>query len=297
MAWVRKRTGADGRPRYQATYRDARDRKQVAGTFATKKEAERAAYEAEAAIAAGRLGGAEAGKRPFKTYVDDIWFPHHVLEPSTREGYRYTIDKHLIPFFGSMRTSQILPSHVREWVTDRVAAGVSPATIRHAKIVLSAIFTTALNDGVIPLHPCKGVKSPTVPRKEFRIVTPEQFESIYAALPDPQARLLVEVAIDSGMRWGELIARTHRFNSAGSRSAEWPTARVRALGDDPLWWVATARLRDRFGEYGTVGTALVDALAKSLDAQGQATAKTVGAVADLVASLAQGVHSARQAAE
>ena len=46
-----------------------------------------------------------------------------------------------------------------------------------------------------------------------------------------------------------------------------------------------------------VGTALVDALAKSLDAQGQATAKTVGAVADLVASLAQGVHSARQAAE
>jgi integrase len=204
MAWVRKRTGADGRPRYQATYRDARDRKQVAGTFATKKEAERAAYEAEAAIAAGRLGGAEAGKRPFKTYVDDIWFPHHVLEPSTREGYRYTIDKHLIPFFGTMRTSTILPSHVREWVTDRVVAGVSPATIRHAKIVLSAIFTTALNDGVIPLHPCKGVKSPTVPRKEFRIVTPEQFEAIYAALPDPQARLLVEVAIDSGMRWGEL---------------------------------------------------------------------------------------------
>jgi len=46
-----------------------------------------------------------------------------------------------------------------------------------------------------------------------------------------------------------------------------------------------------------VGTALVDALAKSLDAQGQATAKTVGAVADLVASLARGVHSARQAAE
>jgi tryptophan synthase alpha chain len=46
-----------------------------------------------------------------------------------------------------------------------------------------------------------------------------------------------------------------------------------------------------------VGTALVDALAKSLDAEGKATAKTVGAVADLVASLAGGVRSARQAAE
>jgi integrase len=204
MAWVRKRTGADGRPRYQATYRDARGNKQVAGTYATKREAGRAGYEAEAALAAGRLGGAEAGKRPFKSYVDEIWFPHHVIEASTREGYRYTIDKHLMPFFGAMRTNAILPSHVRGWVSDRVDAGVSPATIRHAEIVLGAIFTTALNDAVVTLHPCRGVKTPTVPRKEFRIVTPDQFDAIYDALPDGPSRLMVEVAIDSGLRWGEL---------------------------------------------------------------------------------------------
>jgi len=46
-----------------------------------------------------------------------------------------------------------------------------------------------------------------------------------------------------------------------------------------------------------VGTALVEALRASLDAEGRATAKTVGAVADLVASLAQGVRGAKQAAE
>src|SRR3982751_3238472 len=46
-----------------------------------------------------------------------------------------------------------------------------------------------------------------------------------------------------------------------------------------------------------VGTALVDALRDSLDAEGRATAKTVTAVADLVASLAQGVRGAKQAAE
>ena len=46
-----------------------------------------------------------------------------------------------------------------------------------------------------------------------------------------------------------------------------------------------------------VGTALVDALAGSLDAEGKATAKTVTAVADLVAALAQGVRGAKQAAE
>src|SRR5438874_5885332 len=46
-----------------------------------------------------------------------------------------------------------------------------------------------------------------------------------------------------------------------------------------------------------VGTALVEALRGSLDAEGRATAKTVSAVADLVASLAQGVRGAKQAAE
>jgi tryptophan synthase alpha chain len=45
------------------------------------------------------------------------------------------------------------------------------------------------------------------------------------------------------------------------------------------------------------GTALVDVLRASLDAENRATSGTVSAVAELVASLAQGVRGARQAAE
>jgi tryptophan synthase alpha chain len=46
-----------------------------------------------------------------------------------------------------------------------------------------------------------------------------------------------------------------------------------------------------------VGTALVDALRGSLDADGRATASTVGAVAELATALAQGVRGAKPAAE
>jgi tryptophan synthase alpha chain len=46
-----------------------------------------------------------------------------------------------------------------------------------------------------------------------------------------------------------------------------------------------------------VGSALVDALRASLDAEGRATAGSVAAVVDLVAALAQGVRGAKQAAE
>jgi tryptophan synthase alpha chain len=53
----------------------------------------------------------------------------------------------------------------------------------------------------------------------------------------------------------------------------------------------------RHADGAVVGTALVDALRGSLDGEGRATAKTVNAVADLTASLAQGVRGAKQAAE
>jgi tryptophan synthase alpha chain len=46
-----------------------------------------------------------------------------------------------------------------------------------------------------------------------------------------------------------------------------------------------------------VGSALIDTLRGTLDANGKATVKTVPAVADLVAALASGVRGAKQAAE
>jgi integrase len=81
---------------------------------------------------------------------------------------------------------------------------VKPPTIRQCFVLLSAVFTTALNDQVTFLHPCKGVKTPPVPAQPRTIITPEQFAALYACLPDAQSKLLVETAVESGLRWGEL---------------------------------------------------------------------------------------------
>jgi len=60
---------------------------------------------------------------------------------------------------------------------------------------------------------------------------------------------------------------------------------------------AAARSIAQNADGAVVGTALVDALQASLDAKGEATPKTVDAVANMVSSLAHGVRGARQAAE
>lgn len=204
MGYSRKRIGKSGKPRYTAYYVDLRGQERSAGTYGSEKQANKAWQKAETRIAEGRGGDPARGRQTFRRYVETEWLPNHVMEATTREGYTYSIKAHIMETFGNMRMREILPSHVREWVTTLVAEDMSPTNIRLNKSILSAIFTTALNDQVTVLHPCKGVKTPTVPQKPLRIVTPEEFDTFYLHLPDAVSRLLVETAIESGMRWGEL---------------------------------------------------------------------------------------------
>jgi integrase len=205
MGQSRKRIAGDGQPRYTAYYDDLAGRRRSAGTFASKKQADRAWRHAEARVAEGRGANPARGRLSFARYVSEQWFPHHVLELTTKQNYSYTLNRHILPTFGGYRMIDISPADVRGWVAALQDQGVRPPTIRYAMTVLSAIFTTALHDQVTFLHPCVGVKTPAIAAKARRIITPAQFDAIYHALPSRDMQLLVETDIETGLRWGELI--------------------------------------------------------------------------------------------
>ena len=205
MGFSRRRPGREGRPRYTAYFLDIRGQERSAGTFARKKDADDAWQNAEAAIRAGKRGDPSRGKRSFEAYVLDDWLPYHQLGPGVRSEYDRQIRKHLLPFFGPMKMRDIMPEQVRQWVSAMQAKGARPRTIQYCKVsILNAIFTTALADEVITIHPSRGVKTPPVPKKPRRIITAAEFDLLYQVLPDPDTRLLVETDIESGLRWGEL---------------------------------------------------------------------------------------------
>lgn len=204
MGFSRKRNGRDGKPRYTAYYWDVRGQEKSAGTFGSKKDADAAWRKAEVEIAAGKVGDRRRGRQTFQRYVEQEWFPNHVIEASTRQTYTYLLDRYIVPYFGPMRMAEILPLHVRQWVLKMQADEAKPPTIKACKVVINAIFTTALNDQVTALHPGKGVKTPAVAVKPLTIITPEQFDKVYAALEHPAMRLLAETDIETGLRWGEL---------------------------------------------------------------------------------------------
>jgi integrase len=205
MGFSRKRTGRDGKARYTAYYLDIRGQERSAGTFSNKKDTNDAWKKAEVAVSAGKQGDPSRGRQTFEAYVLGKWLPHHELEPGVRSNYAGQIRKHLLPFFGPMKMRDIMPEHVRQWVTSMKDKGASARTIGYCKgSILNAIFTTALTDEVVTIHPSHGVKSPAAPAKPRRIITAAQFDRLYQALPDAGAKLLVETDIESGMRWGEL---------------------------------------------------------------------------------------------
>jgi integrase len=204
MGHAKPRVAVTGKTRWTAVYVDLHGRERSAGTYNSKREAARAWARAEADAAAGHSIDMRRAKTTFTGYVTNTWLPHHELEATTRQRYGYQIERHLIPEFGPMRLSRITTQHVREWITKLKDDGLSASTIADLKTILSAIFTTALNDQLIGFHPCRGVKTPTVARRPRTIITPDQFDTILAALPSARWQAMVELDIESGLRWGEL---------------------------------------------------------------------------------------------
>ena len=84
-------------------------------------------------------------------------------------------------------------------------------TATHLKNTLSKVLGVAVAWGYIEDNPERGLKLP--PRqlkRERKFLTPEQFQRLFAALPEP-GRTIVLVALLSGLRTGELLALRWKY--------------------------------------------------------------------------------------
>jgi integrase len=205
MAWVKPRITSSGEKRWIACYRDPEGRQRSAGTFSSKRAAERAGNREEQRVLAGSWRDHSLGEVRFRDYVEDEWLPSKHIEPTTKAAYQSNLDKHFLPFFGRKQLHQITPGLVQDWVTRAVSDGLSARSIRKYHTMLHSIFARAVRDGLIVANPCAHTELPKVIATKQRTVTPEEFDLLVAATPQ-RYRLMVETAIETGMRWGELIA-------------------------------------------------------------------------------------------
>ena len=204
MAYAFKRP-TKGRTSYTGMFLDPDGVKRSAGTFPTRRQAERAAYLEEQKTREGRWLDATKGAISFRDYVESVWLPSRHIEASTRAGYQSYLNKQFFPFFGARPMAKILPSDVQSWVTAAAQGGLSPSSIRKYHVMLHSIFRRAVRDRVIAFNPCSETELPKVIAKKARTLTPAEYRRLIDAVPATH-RLMINVAIETGLRWGELIA-------------------------------------------------------------------------------------------
>jgi integrase len=243
------RKAAEGALRFTACYRDPEGKERSAGTFSPRRAAVAAGRRAESTVETGTWINPAAGRITFRNYVEDVWWPSRHLEASTRASYRNNLDRHFLPWFGNMAMASILPSAVQAWVTHACEGGQSARSEVKFHVLLHGIFKRSVRDRVIAHNPCADTELPKVVARKTRILTPAEFDRVLAALPERHRPLLL-TDIETGMRWGELIAlrprhidflrRTLRVEETiveGSRkvspTGEWMIVKLYPKDDEP----------------------------------------------------------------
>ena len=196
MASARERNG-----RWAALYRNSAGKQRSAGTFATEREALKAAEHAEAVANPPRPPKAtevyatqKRGKATVAGYAPK-WLDSQILEQTSRETYGRTADR-IVGHLGAMAREDVGPDDVRKMLKALKKAGLRDATIA---------ATLDLTRLMLGEAACAGVRFRIRDRREMRVVTREQAKAIEAAM-SPRYRLLVRLLFASGCRWGEAIA-------------------------------------------------------------------------------------------
>jgi integrase len=205
VGWVMARPVRGSRTRYTAAYRDRSGRLRSAGTFDNRRDAERAANRQDDKVLDGTWIDPAGGRIGFAEYAVEVWLPSRHLELTTRAGYASYLRVHFVPFFGATPLRDVMPSTVQRWVSQAVDQGLSPRSIAKYHVMLHSVFARAVRDRLIAFNPCENTELPKVVIRKTRTLTPEEFARVLDEIPT-RFRPMVSTAIETGLRWGELVA-------------------------------------------------------------------------------------------
>ena len=126
------------------------------------------------------------------------------LAPTTQDTYRRDLDRYVLPRFGAYRLARIPADEIENWLNDEIAAGLAPSSVHRHYRVLRRLLQVAVDKQKLMANPCARVEPPRVPKREMAFLSWEEAVALAEAHGE-RYRSLIYLAVDSGMRWSELI--------------------------------------------------------------------------------------------
>ena len=171
------------------------------------REAQASLRELQGAVHEGRflpssMTVAELGRK---------WLFEHVqpnLKPGAAANYKGSFYRHVAPALGARRLDDCTPQLIRALLGRKRAEGLSGETVAKIRRHIHAMFAFAQDEGLVSVNPADGARVRGRRQANRRArgteLSPAQIKRLLDACP-PRWRLFFTVALDTGLRRGELV--------------------------------------------------------------------------------------------
>jgi integrase len=195
-------------------------------TYKQEAEAKRLANKKEVEVREPGAIHPDAGKMTCGEWIDFYWSKRKVeLGSQKRDESRLRV--HILPRWKDVPLDVIDRDLVQEWVeqlmltprrvpkrrkkAEFVASGkrLAPSTVARIFAVFSGIMKAAVKARKIPFTPCESIEISIPEATDERFLDRDEVARLRAHAPDDLTRLFCDVAVGTGLRWGEL-AGLHR---------------------------------------------------------------------------------------
>ena len=134
------------------------------------------------------------------------------VRPTTGEGYRTIVEKHLIPGLGNIQLSKLQPSHLQAYYARALkeghrgnTGGLAARTVLHHHRVLSRALGHAVRWRLLGSNVALSVDPPRPVNKEIQILDGVRLIRLLEASRDSIYYPFIHLAVFSGLRRSELL--------------------------------------------------------------------------------------------
>lgn len=172
--------------------------------FRSEYQASRARGRHQARIDTGRI---PRSREPLSTYAATWLAGLRDVRPSTVRVYTYAV-ANMTEHIGDIVLAELRPSDVKRFQSNLSDRGLSPKSIQVIRSVLHLVLESALADEIIPYNPADRTRGPVIPPTEITSWTPDEVRRFLVISDRHEYAPLWRMALETGMRIGELRALT-----------------------------------------------------------------------------------------
>lgn len=203
---VFKRSGTNRSKPWVAQITRENGKKETIGYFKTESEALAARNKALRELQQGQL--VDKSRQTLKEYLN-YWLEHvhkSTIEITTYAQYRHALDLHLIPGLGHIPLQKLSMSQVQMFYSQLVnEKSLGPGRVGFLHTLLRSALEHAVTESLLAKNVCVGVKLPRLKKREQCVLTPAQAEHLLLSIQSDAMRMLILLAIVTGIRRGELL--------------------------------------------------------------------------------------------